>query len=133
MEKIFSFDPNSPLLFTQFYFWAFFAIVYMIFALIGNKRLMRNAFLFFVSLFYPFGNRFVILLQFYRHYTYKNIQIFNFHSHNDAKIQYKTKRRNFPLRKASPFYRSFKDYYTSIGLIISIPMRSASSFIGMSL
>lgn len=54
MEKIFSFDPNSPLLFTQFYFWAFFAIVYMIFALIGNRRLMRNAFLFFVSLFFYF-------------------------------------------------------------------------------
>lgn len=54
MEKIFSFDPNSPLLFTQFYFWAFFAVVYAIFALIGNKRLMRNAFLFFVSLFFYF-------------------------------------------------------------------------------
>lgn len=54
MENIFSFDPNSPLLFTQFYFWGFFAVVYMIFALIGNKRLMRNAFLFFVSLFFYF-------------------------------------------------------------------------------
>ena len=54
MEKIFSFDPNSPLLFTQFYFWAFFAVVYAIFALIGYKRLMRNTFLFFVSLFFYF-------------------------------------------------------------------------------
>ena len=54
MEKLFSFDSNSPLLFTQFYFWAFFAIVYIIFALIGNKRLMRNSFLFFVSLFFYF-------------------------------------------------------------------------------
>ncbi len=54
MEKLFSFDSSSPLLFTQFYFWAFFAIVYVIFALIGNKRLMRNAFLFFVSLFFYF-------------------------------------------------------------------------------
>lgn len=54
MEKIFSFDPNSPLLFTQFYFWAFFAVIYAIFALIGNKRLMRNTFLFFVSLFFYF-------------------------------------------------------------------------------
>jgi D-alanyl-lipoteichoic acid acyltransferase DltB (MBOAT superfamily) len=41
-------------LFTQFYFWAFFAVVYAIFALIGNKRLMRNTFLFFVSLFFYF-------------------------------------------------------------------------------
>lgn len=54
MEKIFSFDPNSPLLFTQFYFWAFFAIVYLFFSLTGKKKLMRNAFLFFVSLFFYF-------------------------------------------------------------------------------
>lgn len=54
MERIFSFDPNSPLLFTQFYFWAFFALVYLVFALIGNRRLLRNAFLFFVSLFFYF-------------------------------------------------------------------------------
>ena len=54
MENIFSCDPNSPLLFTQFYFWGFFAVVYTLFALIGNKRLMRNAFLFFVSLFFYF-------------------------------------------------------------------------------
>ena len=54
MEKIFSFDPHSPLLFTQFYFWAFFALVYVVFALVGNKRLLRNSFLFFVSLFFYF-------------------------------------------------------------------------------
>lgn len=54
MEKIFSFDPNSPLLFTQFYFWAFLAVVFMIFTLIGNKRLLRNAFLFLVSVFFYF-------------------------------------------------------------------------------
>lgn len=54
MEKIFSFDPNSPLLFTQFYFWAFLAVVFMIFSLIGNKRLLRNAFLFLVSVFFYF-------------------------------------------------------------------------------
>lgn len=51
-RHIFAFDPSSPLLFTQFYFWAFFALVYAVFALIGNKRLLRNAFLFFVSLFF---------------------------------------------------------------------------------
>lgn len=54
MEKIFSFDPNSPLLFTQFYFWAYLAVVFMIFTLIGNKRLLRNAFLFLVSVFFYF-------------------------------------------------------------------------------
>jgi hypothetical protein len=51
-QRLFGFDPNSPLLFTQFYFWAFFALVYAVFALIGNHRLLRNSFLFFVSLFF---------------------------------------------------------------------------------
>ncbi len=50
VQRLFGFDPNSPLLFTQFYFWAFFALVYAVFALIGDRRLLRNAFLFFVSL-----------------------------------------------------------------------------------
>ena len=54
LRRLFSFDPNSPLLFTQFYFWAFFAIVYAVFALIGNRRLLRNSFLFFVSLLFYF-------------------------------------------------------------------------------
>lgn len=54
MERLFSFDPHSPLLFTQFYFWAFFAIVYAVLTLIGNRRLLRNSFLFFVSLFFYF-------------------------------------------------------------------------------
>ena len=53
-ERLFGFDPNSPLLFTQFYFWAFFAIVYAGFALIGDRRLLRNTFLFAVSLFFYF-------------------------------------------------------------------------------
>ena len=53
IESVFSFDPNSPLLFTQFQFWAFFAIVFAVFALFRNKRLLRNTYLFFVSvLFY---------------------------------------------------------------------------------
>lgn len=51
-EHIFSFDPSSPLLFTQFYFWAFFALVYAGLALIGNRTHLRNAYLFFVSLFF---------------------------------------------------------------------------------
>lgn len=34
LRHIFAFDSNSPLLFTQFYFWAFFALVYSVFALI---------------------------------------------------------------------------------------------------
>ena len=52
LHKVFAFDANSPLLFTQFYFWAFFAIVFAGFALVKNRRLLRNSFLFFVSLFF---------------------------------------------------------------------------------
>lgn len=50
--RLFSFDPNSPLLFTQFYFWAFFALVFAVFSLVGNRHLLRNSFLFFVSLLF---------------------------------------------------------------------------------
>ena len=52
LHRLFAFDPDSPLLFTQFYFWAFFAFVYAGFALTGSKRLLRNAYLFFVSLLF---------------------------------------------------------------------------------
>ena len=52
LHKVFAFDANSPLLFTQFYFWAFFAIVFAGFSLVKNRRLLRNSFLFFVSLFF---------------------------------------------------------------------------------
>ncbi|MBQ2107361.1 MAG: MBOAT family protein, partial [Bacteroidales bacterium] len=52
LEKLFAYDPSSPLIFTQFYFWAFFGVVYALFALVGSKRHMRNVFLFFASLFF---------------------------------------------------------------------------------
>lgn len=52
LKHIFAFDPNSPLLFTQFYFWAFFAIVYALFSIFQSKKLLRNSYLLFVSLFF---------------------------------------------------------------------------------
>lgn len=52
LHRVFAFDANSPLLFTQFYFWAFFAIVFAGFSLVKSRRLLRNSFLFFVSLFF---------------------------------------------------------------------------------
>ena len=52
IKDIFAYDPTSPLVFTQFYFWAFFGVVYALFALVGSKKSMRNAFLFFASLFF---------------------------------------------------------------------------------
>ena len=53
-ERIFAFNEAQPLLFTQFYFWAFFAIVMAFFSMFHNKILLRNTFLFFVSLFFYF-------------------------------------------------------------------------------
>ena len=44
LQHVFLFQKNSPLLFTQFYFWAFFAVVFAVFSLIHSKRLLRNAF-----------------------------------------------------------------------------------------
>ena len=62
--SVFSFNPNSPLLFTQFQFWAFFALVFAGFALTKNRRLLRNSYLFFVSLlfYYKTSGLFVGLL-----------------------------------------------------------------------
>lgn len=48
----FSFDPQSPLLFTQLYFWIFFLAVFAVFSRMHSKVLMRNTFLFFVSVFF---------------------------------------------------------------------------------
>ena len=55
--SVFSFDPNSPLLFTQFHFWAFFALVFAGFALTKSRRLLRNSYLFFVSLLFYYKTR----------------------------------------------------------------------------
>ncbi|MCQ2285645.1 MAG: MBOAT family protein [Bacteroidales bacterium] len=64
--NIFSFDEKYPLLFTQFYFWAFFAIIFAFFALAKNKRLLRNSFLCFASIFfyYKTSGLFVLILLF---------------------------------------------------------------------
>lgn len=69
LAKVFSFDPNSPLLFTQFQFWIFFTIVFLGFALLvssPSKRmpLLRNAYLFLFSLlfYYKTSGLFVGLL-----------------------------------------------------------------------
>ena len=66
LKNVFLFKENSPLLFTQFYFWAFFAVVFAVFSLVHSKRLLRNAFLFFVSLFfyYKTSGLFVLILVF---------------------------------------------------------------------
>lgn len=71
LHHILAFDADSPLLFTQFYFWAFFALVYALFALImecipnaiGNKKLhLRNVYLMFVSWFFYYKTSGLFLL-----------------------------------------------------------------------
>ena len=75
LHHILAFDADSPLLFTQFYFWAFFALVFAVFTLImgatpdklGNKKLhMRNVYLLFVSWFfyYKTSGLFLLILAF---------------------------------------------------------------------
>ena len=71
LHYIFAFDAEHPLLFTQFYFWGFFALVYALFALImdrvpdslGNKKLhLRNVYLMFVSWFFYYKTSGLFLL-----------------------------------------------------------------------
>ncbi len=52
LKSVFAFDPESPLLFTQFYFWAFFALVFALFSLLHNRLILRNLFLFVSSVFF---------------------------------------------------------------------------------
>ncbi len=76
LSDLLSFDSKHPLLFTQFNFWAFFLIVFAGFVIIHNSNFKkhnpdfkikaRNAYLFFVSLFFYFktSGLFVLLLIF---------------------------------------------------------------------
>ncbi len=60
-RNLFSFDQAHPLLFTQFYFWAFFALVFAVFSLFHNKTLLRNGYLFACSLFFYYKTSGVFL------------------------------------------------------------------------
>ena len=66
LRDTFAFNPNSPLLFTQSYFWVFLLFVFAVFSLMHNKILLRNAFLFFVSVFfyYKTSGLFLLILAF---------------------------------------------------------------------
>ena len=71
-RNLFSFDQAHPLLFTQFYFWAFFALVFAVFSLFHSKVLLRNGYLFACSLFfyYKTSGVFLALLLFVIVYNY---------------------------------------------------------------
>ncbi len=63
--NIFEYNPEKPLLFTQPYFWVFLGIVLAIYSLVYKKNPVRNAYLFFISLFFYYktsGFYFIILL-----------------------------------------------------------------------
>lgn len=66
LKDLFALYGGLSLQFSQFYFWAFFLFVFAGFALLQNRVLMRNAFLFFVSIFFYMktGGLFVLLLLF---------------------------------------------------------------------
>ena len=72
LTNLFAFDKAHPLLFTQFYFWAFFAIVFAVFCIFKNKCLLRNTYLFFVSLFfyYKTSGLFILILIFITLYNF---------------------------------------------------------------
>ncbi len=52
LKDIFLYNPEKPLLFTQVYFWAFFAVILAIYSVIYPYKTLRNAFLFLASLFF---------------------------------------------------------------------------------
>ncbi len=73
LTNLFAFDNSHPLLFTQFNFWAFFLLVFALFCLVASgrkwtpaRRVLRNGYLFVVSLFfyYKTSGLFVLLLVF---------------------------------------------------------------------
>lgn len=95
IKYIFAFNSESPLLFTQFYFWAFLAIVYSLFALIvgksdgsdgsdksDNRKLhLRNVYLMLVSWFfyYKTSGLFLFLLMLLTLSNWAIAQRINFH------------------------------------------------------
>lgn len=65
-RQLLAFDESAPLLFTEFYFWVFFAFVMVVFSVLQRKILARNTFLFAVSLFfyYKTSGIFILILLF---------------------------------------------------------------------
>lgn len=51
-HQVFNFNPKSPIIFTDFYFWLFFALVMCVFSAIHQRRVARSTFLFAISIFF---------------------------------------------------------------------------------
>ncbi|MBC8043246.1 MAG: MBOAT family protein [Rhizobacter sp.] len=64
LKDIFLFDQESPLIFTQLFFWGFFAVVMAIYSVVYKNQAWRNTYLFFISVFfyYKTSGLFVLLL-----------------------------------------------------------------------
>ncbi|HCQ30148.1 MAG TPA: MBOAT family protein [Flavobacteriales bacterium] len=65
LKSLLLYSEKSPLLFTQFYFWGFFALVLLGYSVVYKNKAVRNAYLFFASLFFYYktsGFFFFILL-----------------------------------------------------------------------
>jgi D-alanyl-lipoteichoic acid acyltransferase DltB (MBOAT superfamily) len=65
IRDFFTYDPRQPMLFTNLYFWIFFAVLLAIYSFIYKRNALRTGFLFFASLFFYYksgGHFFVILL-----------------------------------------------------------------------
>ena len=62
----FLYDPNKPLLFTHMFFWIFFLLILLGYAIFYRWKSLRNAYLFFISLYfyYKCGGGLVWLLIF---------------------------------------------------------------------
>lgn len=72
LKSIFLFDENNQMLFTQLQFWIFFLAVFAVFSLVHSKILLRNTFLFFVSVFfyYKTSDWFTLILIFATIFNY---------------------------------------------------------------
>ncbi len=66
IQHIFSYDPEQPLIFTQLFFWGFFAVVLGVYSFLYKKQALRTVFLLAVSFFfyYKTSGFFLILLIF---------------------------------------------------------------------
>lgn len=65
LSDILFYHQDKPLIFTQLYFWGFFAVVLAVYSFIYKQRAFRNSFLFFASLFFYYktsGFFFIILI-----------------------------------------------------------------------
>jgi len=89
VKDIFTFTEGKPLLFTQLFFWGFFAVVLLLYALVYKKIALRNIYLLLVSFFfyYKTSGVFLILLIFTicSDYNWGRL-IHNAHSKRNKKI-----------------------------------------------